>query len=190
MIRQLGVMGASVCKGLRGPGTDSHRHGGWGREGQPPRPRQSLKPSDPSPQAPSPKTTPTPRPGPADIAGQAPLTHAVALGVLQEALQAALPSLAAKGALGVMAHGARRAVVRAQLTLIHVCHRDRAGGQGLAGMHPHIPATTLTLQRSPALWGAAVARAAVPAMSPFSLPGAPRCTSLLSAHGYPGPGPR
>ena len=96
-------------------------------------------------------------PGPADTAGQAPLTHAVALGVLQEALQAALPSLAVKGALGVVAHGARLAVVRAQLTLVHVCQRDGAGAQGLAGTHPHTPVTTLMLQRSPASWGTAVA---------------------------------
>ena len=49
-----------------------------------------------------------------------------------------------------MAHGAGLAAVRAQLTLVHVCQRDQATRQGLAGTRPHIPATTPTLQRSPA----------------------------------------
>lgn len=172
----LGVIGASVCKGLWGPGTDIHRgHGGWGREG-PRRPPRSLKPSDPIPPTTPPEDQPHPRPGPADTAGQSPLTHAVALGVLQEALQAALPSLAVKGALGVVAQGAGLAVVRAQLTLVHVCQRDQAARQGLAGTRKHIPATTLTLQRSPASRGAAVARTAVMMTSPLSLPGTPRRT--------------
>lgn len=66
MIRQLRVMGASVCKGLRGPGTDIDReHGGWGREGQPPRPPRSLKPSEPIPPSTLPEdhTPPPPRAG-------------------------------------------------------------------------------------------------------------------------------
>ena len=56
MIRQLRVMGASVCKDFRGPGTDIHReHRGWGREGRPPRPPRSLKPSEPIPPSTLPK---------------------------------------------------------------------------------------------------------------------------------------
>lgn len=67
-----------------------------------------------------------------------PLTHAVALGVLEKALHTA-PRLAVEGALGVLAREARLAVVRAELTLVHIWHRGKESGAGrLVGPCPHI----------------------------------------------------
>lgn len=57
------------------------------------------------------------------------LTHTVALGVLQEAIHAALPGLAVEGALGVLAREAWLAVVCTCHTLVHICHTE-AGHQG------------------------------------------------------------
>ena len=78
------------------------------------------------PQRPLPETA-LPPPGPWAL-----LTHAVALGVLKEAIHAARPCLAVEGALGVLAREARLAIVFAQLTLVHICHAE-AGCQGSAG---------------------------------------------------------
>lgn len=61
-----------------------------------------------------------------------PLTYTVALGVLQEALHAALPCLAVEGALGILACEACLAVMCAQLTLVQIWHTE-AWSQGLAG---------------------------------------------------------
>lgn len=55
----------------------------------------------------------------------APLTHTVALRVQQEAIHATLACLAVEGALCVLAFEAGLATVRAQCTLIHICHTEQ-----------------------------------------------------------------